>query len=571
MFKDLFPIDWQTFHFLRPEGFWLFAPFCFIFILGLFALRQDIKWKKIIAPHLRPFVIQKGSEWTRFLMHLTLFVGLSCGILALAGPTWKKIKVPGQKLETPVVILLDLSQSMMAEDLQPNRLERAKFKINDLLKKNPRARVALVAFAGTAHTVVPLSSDYKIIYSHIEGMKSSIMPYPGSDLEAAFIMADTLMSVTKAPGTVVVFSDDFTEAHFEVVKRFTEKPGKKVEIVPMNTEMGSEVPNFWGKQSMKDADGHPVYSSLNQSAIKKLASLEAVSVHPLTLDDSDIEAISKKIAANLTFQEKDKEKKDDWRDAGLLLVIPMAVLLLLWFRKGWVIYAAILFSSCSGNLSFSDLWFTKDYQGQLLSKKQKYAQAAETFQDPMRKGVAYFKDGNFDQAILAFNQDTTALGRYNLGLAYFKSGDTLAAQLAFGIAAEMDPTLEAAEQNQQFLSKIRGEDGTMDPEKAQEAKKLDKDKNVQNKDMENLGGGGQEASKKDMEKQRKEEIVNSNIRKAKELDEVPKDLEVTIQNNPRSNVLLRKIDDDPALFLKKKFEYQVKKQHIKPKPNAPKW
>jgi Ca-activated chloride channel family protein len=82
---------------------------------------------------------------------------------SLAGPTWKKIELPGQELETPLVILLDLSQSMLSDDLQPNRLERAKFKISDLVGHHPQARAALIGFAGTAHTIVPLTRDYEII------------------------------------------------------------------------------------------------------------------------------------------------------------------------------------------------------------------------------------------------------------------------------------------------------------------------------------------------------------------------------------------------------------------------
>ncbi|RJE72807.1 VWA domain-containing protein [Reichenbachiella sp. MSK19-1] len=570
MFDGLFPIDWEAFHFLRPIFLWLLVPVGVILLIGLISFAQEVRWKTVIAPHLRPYVIQRGNQRTKVWMSLALLLMLSLGVVALAGPAWKKIKLPGRILETPMVILLDLSQSMMGDDLQPNRLERAKFKIQDLLTKNPRARVALVGFAGTAHTIVPLSWDYKIINSHVKGLKPSVMPFLGSDIGAALALADTIMSVTDAPGTVVILSDDFEEAQFSLFKDFTERTNNKVEILVMNTLGGSTIPNRWGRGTMKDKEGHPAFSSLNQPALNMLGSLEGVTVNALTLDDSDVEVISKKIAAHLKFTEQPKEKKDDWRDAGLLLVFPMALLSLLWFRKGWVIYAVLLlcFSSCGEVESFEDLWFSKDYQGQKLSDEQAYELAGDRYTEPMHKGVAFYKAGDFDQAVKAFNQDTTANGAYNLGLAYFQNGDTIAALMAFNKAVELDPDLASARNNQQLISHLVGVDHMSVGTATEEVNKPNA-KNERNKSMEDLSGGGQEATKKDMEKKRLEENVASDVHKGKELDAPPKDIEMQKPN--KTKIVMQKVDDDPSMFLQRKFEYQVKKDKLKPKGNETKW
>ncbi|GAB3229492.1 VWA domain-containing protein [Algoriphagus aestuariicola] len=575
MFDGIFPIDWEAFHFLRAKFLWLLVPVLLLPLIGLLSMRQDLAWKKVIAPHLRPYVIKKGSEGAKYAMQLVLVLALSLGVLALAGPTWKKVEVPGQELETPVVILLDLSQSMMATDLQPTRLERAKFKISDLLKQNPQARVALVGFAGTAHTIVPLTRDYEIITSHIDGLSPSTMPFPGSDLENAFVMADSVMSVTTAPGTVLLLSDDLGEAEFEAIQQFVQANAGKVAVLPMGTDAGADVPMPHSKAFFKDSEGNVVHSSLDRQILSQLSSLDRVSVHDLTLDDSDVALISKSISDNLKFTEKPEEKDDDWRDMGLLLVIPMAFLLLLWFRRGWVMYGLvlILFSSCTDGSKFANLWYTPDFQGQKLSDRGDFAQAAQRYDDPMRKGVANFKAGNYAEAIEDFQQDTTAQGTYNLGLAYFRSGDTLAAMLAFQNAAELDPDFSPAQQaNQQLQQMPRGESG-MTPEKAEEANDGDQGKqakNRQNDSMEDLSGGGQEATKKDMETERNEETVTSNIHMGEELDEVPDD--ITASKQPMSDkMLMRKVDDDPALFLQKKFEYQVKKSKLKPKADGKKW
>ena len=154
-------IDWSQFHFLRPGFLWLFLPLAIILILSLISAREDVKWKKVIAPHLRPYVIKKGSESLKKWMQIVLVFILSLGTLGVAGPTWEMAEIPDKKLETPAVIALDLSQSMLATDIQPTRLERAKFKIKDLLAENPKARIALVGYAGSAHTIVPLTRDLK--------------------------------------------------------------------------------------------------------------------------------------------------------------------------------------------------------------------------------------------------------------------------------------------------------------------------------------------------------------------------------------------------------------------------
>jgi Ca-activated chloride channel family protein len=553
MFTDLFPINWDEFHFLRPEFLWLILPSGLILLLGLLNLKQSISWKGIIAPHLRTYVIQKGSNRTKLIMHSVSFFGLVFGSLALAGPTWKKIEIPGQELQTSMIILLDLGESMLQDDIEPNRLERAKFKIEDLLDQDPIAKTGLIVFSGSAHTVVPLTEDYQIIKSHIETLNPEIMPLKGNNLKEAIHLSDSLLTKTEAPGTLVIFSDKNDEESFDILSEFSLTSENSIEWIPIQA-MGN---NDEASQSAQDF-------------IQKIETLDGISTQLLTLDNSDMEKISDQIKTNLSYQEEPEEKEDDWRDAGLLLIIPLAAILLVWFRKGWVIYGLILFvfTSCGRIHSFEDLWYTLDYQGQRQFDKSNWEAAAEKFTDPLRKGVAYYKAGNFDQAIAAFQQDSTAQGAYNLGLAYIKNGQFDAANLAFQEAIEKDPSMNEALQNQELLGQIKdSSEFEIDPKDAQEAESNNKAQNIENKDPEDLGGGGQEATDKDMETERKEETVTTDMRTAKELDEVPDDLSLSEEKMDPSKVLMRKTDDDPSLFLEKKFAFQLKKRNKKPNPD----
>lgn len=570
--KEFTNIDWEQFHFLRPVYLWVLIPVGIILILNLITNRNHIRWQHVIAPHLRKFVIQKGSEGLKKWMQTITLLTLAIAVLGMAGPTWKEIEIPGKTLETPVVVALDLSQSMMATDIQPNRLERAKFKLSDFIDANPKARIALLGYAGSAHTIVPLTNDYKIIKSHMSTLSPNVMPFQGSNLQAALNLTDTIVNITNAPSSLILFFDDFNENTFNALQSYATSRSIKIEILPFNTITGADIPNYYGKGFLKE-QGKNIRSSLNSNILDKLDAIENIHVHSLTLDNSDMEALAKKIADNIEFKEQDEEKEDDWEDHGLVLIIPYLFIVLISFRKGWILYSVVFmltFSSCSTNSSFKDLWNTKDYQGQKLLDKKEYSLAGDTFEDPLQKGVAYYKAENYDAAIAAFGKDTTAMGAYNLGVSYFAKGDYAAAEMAFGNAVELDPEMNNAKSNLQISQHLSGGENEVKKEDAEEATEKRTAQNEQNTSPEDLSGGGQEATKKQKEKERLEETVNTDIRKGKELDEVPDNFEAG-KRDPSQKVLMRKVDDDPSLFLKRKFKHQVKEKKLKQPTNIERW
>ena len=572
MIDSLLNIDWNEFHFLRPQFLWLLLPLALILIVGLIVVREQVRWKRHIAIHLRPFVIKKGSEAMKRWMQLITFLVLSIAVVGLAGPSWEKFEQPERILETPMVILLDLSQSMMATDLQPNRLERAKFKISDLIEANPRVRIALVGFAGTAHTLVPLTNDYRIVESNLKGITTGILPFQGSDLEAGLTLADSLMKVTEAPGTLLLISDGFDEEVFEQLQNLAIQGNTRIEILPMGTAVGSEFPAQGSSRYLRDTSGKPIIASIDTSLLQKLNTIEGINVNALTLDNSDVVKIAETVRKELEYRDKIEETEEKWKDAGLLFVLPFAFFVLLWFRKGWVIYSifmVLLLSSCSSESSFKDFWTTDDYKAQQYFDSGNYEQAAPLFTDQLRKGIAYYKDEDYARAIQSFEMDTSAQGHYNLGLAYYKIGNLNSAKQAFDIAVSLDSSFTNASINASrttaMIASQRSEIGEVE-----EASEESAAENIQNSDPEDLGGGGQEATDEDMKKERKEETVATEIRMGKELEEVPDEFEGGKQDESQK-ILMRKVDDDPAIFLKRKFRYQVKVKKIKPKEDQKKW
>ncbi len=575
MFDNFKHIDWNKFHFLRTDYLWVAIPALIIILIGFLFYKENNTWKKSIAKHLQPYVIQKGTEWKSRLIHLSILLMFIIGFLAFLGPTWSEIQTPAKKLKSRMIIAMDLSQSMMTTDVLPNRLERAKFKVHDFLKANPRAETALLVFAASTHTVVPFTTDYKIILDHLDGLNPSMMPVKGTGFDALFERIDSLFIDNIAEGKVLLVTDDLNQISLEKVSSFIQQNNVHLYIYPFATQSGGLIPTV-KKQS-----------ALDIQKINNLNTLDRVDILEITLDDSDVTDLAKAIGDNLIFEDKKEENEDNWQDNGYWLIIPLAFIFLLSFRKGWAMYLVIItvsLSSCSDknkeNISeklsktpdfkFADFWYTKEYQAQKEFDAKNYSTSAKKFKDPLRKGVAYYKAGDFLSAKTAFEQDTTTNGLYNLGLTYAKLGQLDRSQEIFEKVLQRDPDNENASSNLQHIISAKVELDSLKPEDMALNEDGKKAKNKQNDSSEDLGGGGQKATKKDMEKQRLEETVDTGKRKGKELDELPDDFKSGKGEIPK-NILMRKVDDDPSLFLTKKFRYQIKKKQVKAEQTQNQW
>lgn len=562
--------SWDQFHFLRPIFLWALMPIVVVVLLRLMALNDTVKWKRFIPKHLRPFMIQKGNHTVSFIWVLGLLLSLSIAILGLSGPAWEKVELPGKTLESPLVLVLDMSQSMMATDIQPNRLERAKFKIDDLLAAKPGARVALVGFAGSAHVIIPLTDDYDLVKSHSNELSPRIMPLSGSDLKAGLQLAKELCSGIAAPATFVVLTDAVDDTSFDALQEITTNENIHIKLMPFITTFGAKIPSKNPKRWMRDSKGKEVHSSLDTEALQRINSLEHVEVQELTLDTSDVETIAEYVRTHLKFTDESEEKEDDWQDKGLIYVLPLLFFVLMYFRKGMAVFSVLLLTSCSADFQPADLFLTRDYQGQLEYDQKNFSGAADLFESPIHKGVAYYKKEAYKEAIFYFEKDTTAIGKYNLGLAYYKVGDYASAVLAFDKAIALDPSFEPAKKNRTQIQKLAAGQNEVSLKDAEEATKNGPAKNKQNDSPEDLSGGGDEATEEQMQKERMEETTNTDIRKGKELEELPDDFELG-KDEGGPKVMMQKVDDDPSLFLKRKFLHQVKTNKIERNPALDKW
>lgn len=569
--KDIAHFDPEQFHLLRPEWLWAFIPVALIAFLIVFTNREDKKWKKVIAPALQPFMFTKEKRSSLTFPLIAFVIIMSIGILALSGPSWNKVEVPGAKSEAVLMIAVDCSLSMMAEDIQPNRLERAKFKIRDLLDANPGSRVSLYAWSGTAHTVVPMCSDYRLVTHHLESLSPGIMPVQGTNLSMLMEMADSTLNKVLAPSTLLLVTDVIQDDQVPLLENFVDNTSHRIEILTMATQQGAQIPLNERKVPAMDANGNIVISSLNSNVLFELQKNSKINVNTLTLDNSDMELIAGNIRKNLNFQADDEESEEQWKDMGFLLVILLVLLMPFWFRKGWMIQYSwipllLLMSSCTGNLSWSDLWYSQDYQGQMLYDKENFEQAGNTFESSFHQGVAYYKAGNFDAAAQAFAKDSTANSLFNLGLSYTQLGQYAQALQVLELAAEKDPdneTLQKAinETNKTIgiVDSIRNETGPIElPEEEEQEKAKLEERRASSKDEELTSDT--EVDELPDDGKRVTDEVETDQRKAEEMEDVPEDFQAGGGQTPQ-NILLRGISEDPSEFLRRRFRFQQKKNH----------
>ncbi|CAL1518687.1 VWA domain-containing protein [Chitinophaga sp. MM2321] len=566
-------IDWQQFHFLRPVALWLFVPLILLALLTLAGNKEHQQWKSIIASALRPYMFTGSNRWAFIIPLLAFLVGMSCAILGMAGPTWEKVKVPGQKIQAVVLIVMDLSRSMLATDIQPNRLERAKLKVSDFLDANPRAGAGLLAFAGTPHLVLPFTADYKLLKLHTGSLQNRVMPVQGGNMPLLIKAIDTLMAPQLVPGTVFLLTDAISADDAVSLNNYANSTIHRMEILLVSSPQGATVPGF-GK----------VISRQDPAAVQSIRQNPRIIISPLTLDTTDVGGIAKRIRDKLIFGKDEKLDEKSWNDVGYLFLVPALLIGLFWFRKGWSLQwcwllPVLIFQGCSVKSREADWWYTRDYQGQVLYNQQDYATAAARFVNLEHKATAAYKAGDYEAAAALFALDSSATGYYNRGLALAHLGRYEEAMQDFSQAKELDNTLNDKVNNSIHHVKQAGMqiDSVLrldQPETALKEKKKDTLPLKERKRQGNDPSLSADTKVKDMPTSgdRLTDEVKTNIHQAQEGDAPPQQQDTAAgSSQDMKNIIFRKAPADPSEFLHKRFELQRKEYFKNVKPGKEQW
>lgn len=305
----------EHFHFLRP-GWLLLLPLVAGLLWGI-ARRGDAyrKWREFLAPHLLEVLLvdKRGNKHIRPVTLLA--VVLTLGIVALAGPTWRQQPSPFTQDTASLIMVLKVTPSMLTEDVQPSRLERAVHKIKDLLAKRAGSSAALIAYAGSAHLVMPLTRDANVINSLATELRPDIMPQPGDDPVAALALAAKQLSGANENGSILWIGDALTA---DAARHIAAQGKRNLTSLIMLGAVGL------------DSEGTE-RNELQQAASALGARLEFIAP-----DERDIDAIAAYVEADFTAV-LEAEAGSHWQDEGYWLLFPIVALALFWFRAGWLV------------------------------------------------------------------------------------------------------------------------------------------------------------------------------------------------------------------------------------------
>ena len=458
----------RAFHFLRPE--WLVA--LVLIVIGWFwhrrAAKEGFNSATHIAPHLLAALTINSKSTGLALQAGLVAAALACLTVATAGPAWKRIPNPFVSETAPLVVVLDMSELMYANDIQPSRLERAKMKVRDLVALRAGARTALVAYAGTAHLVLPPSEDPDLIQPFLDGLTPEIMPKKGRDAAAGLTLAVDILKSQETPGSMVFVTGGVDGRDLSAFQQhFSEEPAAGVSALILGTDKGGPVTRPDGT-FVTGQSGERVIAAVKEADLKRLRDA-GVSVVRAGVGNKDIVAVERQVASNLQAA-LNADSDADFEDMGWMFVWPAAFLCLFWFRKGWTFRLAIalaatvlVFSAPEPSFAQSDgtrstraarqsevqensvkqtvfdWFFTRDQQGRFAYEKREYSKAGDLFTDPMWKGAALYEAGRYEDAAAAFANDTTAWGLFNRGNALVKARTYVDAIPAYEQALKEDP------------------------------------------------------------------------------------------------------------------------------------
>jgi Mg-chelatase subunit ChlD len=315
----------SDFHFLRP--WWLLAILPAAGLVALMARNADSlrAWRRAIDPSLLKYLTVGSDEQRRWRPVTALAIVSLLAILAAAGPTWRREPAPFTDDESVLAVILKVTPSMTAKDVQPSRLARAAQKIGDVLKERRGTRTALIAYAGSAHVVLPFTRDDELVAKFAADLKPEIMPKEGDRPDEALQAAQQLIEKANAPASVLLVTDSLPDDVAPALEAYRKADGAPVQILAVAANADVPIP----------ADSPPA-PSLDLAALNKAASPLDASITTVTADDSDIQSIASHTVSRLTSAAQETPGQR-WLDAGYWLAFIAAAAMLSWFRAGWFI------------------------------------------------------------------------------------------------------------------------------------------------------------------------------------------------------------------------------------------
>ena len=420
--------EFAALHFLRP--WWL----CALVLLPLLAWwwrrrqRESSAWHAFVDPHLLPQLLEsRGDRRSRVAPWLAA-LGYLLTVLALAGPSWRRSEQPLWQSQTPLVVALDLSSASLAADLPPSRLAQARAKLSTLLRERNGGQIGLVAFAGDAFTVAPLTDDAANVALYLDALQPDVMPRDGQRASEAIEWSARLLKRAGArSGDIVVLTDHADDAALNAASEAA-TAGYRVSAMGLGTEAGTVY---------RRVDGSIANARLDSASLRKLAANGNGGYAALSGDDSDLRALGV-LEPRTSDAVGGTGSGFTWRDEGFWLLPPLMLLALFAFRRrsGGTLVLVLL---CAGfplhSAHAQSVWRRPD--------QAEYAR--------IQRGNEAYRKGDFKAAAQQYEDADTATAHYNRGNALAKAGQYPQAIDAYDEALRRQPGMADAIANKRAV------------------------------------------------------------------------------------------------------------------------
>jgi Ca-activated chloride channel homolog len=414
--------------------------------------------KSFASHHLLDQLMQNVSVRRRTLKRWLLVIGLSLGLIALARPQigfrWEESKRKG----IDILFAVDTSRSMLAQDVNPDRLGRAKMAVLDLVAKLPGDRIGLIAFAGSSFLQSPLTLDYDAFRQSLDALDTTIIPKGGTNLASAIQEAEKAFSVGAQTHKILILitdGEDLEANGIEAAKRAA-KEGMKIFTVGVGSSSGEIIPitnEAGGTDFLKDEKGNVVKSRLDEASLQEIAQVTGGIYEPLGQQNQGLETIYDHGLASLPKQELSSRRnrvfieRFQWPLAfGIVFLI---IEFLMSDRRSSSSWKFKLPFNWKRSRSIVSLWilvllpltgWSSPQSAERAFKKQKFQEAYTQYKQALEKNpkktelqfntaAAAYKTGKFEDSLAGFQKSLQTeniplqqQAFYNLGNTQYRVG-----------------------------------------------------------------------------------------------------------------------------------------------------
>lgn len=418
-------------HFLRPQWLWALLALPLLWALWRRGQAREDVWRATVDAHLLPHLLEARARGRAAVGFVPLALAAVLAVLALAGPSWRTVEQPVWQRRAPLVVALDLSGAILATDLPPSRLAQARAKLRTLLERRRDGQIALVAYAGDAFTVTPLTEDPANVALYLDALHPDIMPVEGQRADRAIAWSRRLLERAGFREGDILLLTDRADHDAERAAGEAAGAGFRVSVLGLGTDAGA---------NYRRRDGAIVPARLDPASLRRVAQAGGGRFAALAADAGDLERLGALDAPARDGVARGRTTRVP-QDGGFWLLPPLMLLALLAFRRR----AGVLLLACVGALGWPQPAMAQDGW---------WRRADQIAHARIEAGNRAYRSGDYAQAARLYADADTADGHYNRGNALAKAGRYREAIAAYDAALARRPGMADALANRRAVEAL---------------------------------------------------------------------------------------------------------------------